>query len=99
MKIKVLALAVLAALAAQNAVAQTTTVSTQSLLADGYEIKSILDVSSDEQKIIYPNDAVSPYIMITLQKGPSVAVCTMAMSTWIALPDASLANATLCRKH
>lgn len=99
MKIMALTLAAMAAFTAQNAWAQTTTVSPASLLADGYEVKTINDMSNDEQKAIYPNDAVSPYIMVTLQKGNSVAVCSMSMANWVNLVDTSLANAGLCKKH
>jgi hypothetical protein len=75
------------------------TVSPGSLLADGYEVKAITDISSDEQKVMWPNDTVSPYIMITLQKGNSVAVCGMSMVNWINLADTSLAAANLCKKR
>jgi hypothetical protein len=101
MKIGVLALAMLAAIAVQPASAQTpsATVSAASLFAEGYEIKVITDVSSDEQKSIWPNDAINPYILITLQKGVSVAVCALSMANWVNLTDATLASPPLCKKH
>jgi hypothetical protein len=79
--------------------APSATVSPGSLLSDGYEVKAITDISSDEQKVMWPNDTVSPYVMITLQKGNSVAVCGMSMVNWINLTAASLAAANLCNKR
>ncbi len=99
MKIRILALAALVLGAVQPAWAQSTAVSPGSLLTDGYEIRNIIDISAEEQKIMWPNDAVSPYIMVTLQKGNSVAVCSMSMTNWVGLADATLANATLCKKR
>ena len=101
MTIKILALGLLLAgvCVGQSAEAQTTTVSPGSLIADGYEVKLITDISSEEQKAMWPNDTVNPYIMITWQKGNSVAVCAFSMVNWVNLSDATLANATLCKKH
>jgi hypothetical protein len=87
------------AFATQPALAQSVAVSPGGLLTDGYEIKAINDVSSDEQKVIWPTSPVNPYIMITLQKGASVAVCTLSMANWISLADATLKNAALCTKR
>ena len=75
------------------------TVSLESLLQGGYEVKVITDVSSDEQKAIWPNDAVNPYIMVTLQKGASLAVCAMSMASWVGVADSTLANTSLCKKN
>ena len=101
MKIKILALGLIlaGACAADAAWAQTATVSPGSLITDGYEVKLITDISADEQKTMWPNDTVNPYIMITWQKGASVAVCAFSMVNWINLSDATLSNATLCKKH
>jgi hypothetical protein len=99
MKIRILALAALAFAAVQPAWAQSTAVSPGSLIADGYEVKNITDITAEEQKTMWPNDAVAPYIMITFQKGNSVAVCGVQMANWVGLVDATLANATLCKKH
>ena len=79
--------------------AASNTASAASLFAAGYEVKVINDVSSDEQKAIWPNDPVNPYIMVTLQKGTSVAVCAMSMANWVSLNEATLASATLCKKN
>jgi hypothetical protein len=99
MKIRILAGAALVLIAVQPAGAQSTTVSPGSLIADGYEVKNITDITAEEQKTMWPNDAVAPYIMITFQKGNSVAVCGVQMANWVGLVDATLANATLCKKH
>jgi hypothetical protein len=74
------------------------TVSIASLLADGYELRSVNDLSDAEQKVIWPSSPTSPYLMITLQKGAAVAVCTLSAANWISLTAASLNNAGLCRK-
>ena len=101
MTIRILAWAALALIAAGSAgaQAQSTTVSPGSLIADGYEVKNITDITAEEQKTMWPNDAVAPYIMITFQKGNSIAVCGVQMANWVGLVDATLANATLCRKR
>jgi hypothetical protein len=75
------------------------TVSVESLLQGGYEVKVITDVSADEQKSIWPSDAVNPYIMVTLQKGGSLAVFAMSMVSWVNQSDSTLANASLCKKN
>lgn len=103
MAIKFTALLLAASIAAAPALAQTPAskavpVSIASLAADGYEVKVITDVSPDEQKIIWPNDAVNPYIIVTWQKGTSLATCAMSMASWLNLSDATLANANLCKK-
>jgi hypothetical protein len=69
-----------------------------SLLADGYELKTVTDITPDEQKVIWPNDQTSPYLMITLQKGASLAVCTAATANLINLNPTTTANAALCHK-
>jgi hypothetical protein len=99
MRIKPLALFAVVAFTTQPVWAQSVAVSPGSLLADGYEIKAINDVSSDEQKVIWPASPVNPYIMITLQKGVSVAVCALSMANWISIADATLKNAALCTKR
>ena len=99
MKIRIWAVLAFIAAGPAGAQAQSTTVSPASLLADGYEVKNITDISSEEQKTMWPNDAVSPYIMVTFQKGNSVAVCGVSMANWVGLVDTTLANATLCHKH
>src|SRR5271167_3718381 len=82
-------------LMAQPALAQApvggTNTSVSSLLAAGYEIKTILDISNDEQKAIWPNDTAAPYLLITLQRANSVAVCEIAMTSWVTLDGAALA--------
>src|SRR5271154_1454042 len=78
--------------------APTPTVSIASLLADGYEVRAVNDLSNDEQKAIWPSSPVSPYLMITLQKGPSIAVCSLSAAGWIGQSQATLTNTGLCRK-
>jgi len=58
-------------------------VSLASLLKSGFQIVSIVDLTSEEQKTLWPSDAPSPYIMLTLQKGSSVAACSISISAWI----------------
>ena len=69
-----------------------------SLLAAGFEVKSVIDINNDDQKAIWPTSPVLPYLLITLQKGSSVAVCTMATANWINLSASTATNATLCHK-
>jgi hypothetical protein len=84
---------------AAAAAATSPTVSVASLLADGFEVKALNDISNDEQKAIWPTSPVLPYLMITLQKGSSIAVCSMAVVNWISLPESSVTDKTLCHKR
>jgi hypothetical protein len=95
MKTGALILFGIAGLVAQPALADGTA-SISSLLTGGYEIKSIIDLSNDEQKAIYPGQTTSPYLMLTLQKGTSVAVCALATANWINLADSTMTNEALC---
>lgn len=105
MKVIAMTVGALAAFAAAPAFADTAapaatpTAALGALLSDGYEVKSVLDVSADEQKAIWPNDATEPYVMITLQKGASVAVCGLQLVNWYTLNAATLSNATVCRQR
>jgi hypothetical protein len=81
------------------AAATSPTVSMASLLADGFEIKAVNDISNDEQKTIWPTSPVLPYLMITLEKGTSIAVCSMAVVNWFSLPESSVTDKTLCHKR
>jgi hypothetical protein len=98
MKVGAVILFGVAGLLAQPALADGT-VSIGSLLAGGYEVKTITDLPNDEQKAIWPDQTPSPYLMVTFQKGNSVAVCQLATANWINLADSSLTNQGLCHKH
>lgn len=54
-----------------------------SLLKAGFQIVSVIDLTNDEQKVLWPNDPAAPSIMLTLQKGTSVASCQLSMEAWI----------------
>jgi hypothetical protein len=97
MKVGALILFGVAGLLAEPALADGVSIS--SLLTGGYEIKTIIDVSNDEQKVIWPTIPVSPTLMLTFQKGNSVAVCNIAMANWLTLADGSMTNQTLCNKR
>lgn len=107
MKLIAPALAAIAALTTTPALAQapapaapaTPSVSIENLLAAGYEVKAITDLTDEEQKAIWPNDSTEPYIMVTFEKTGSVAVCTLAMVNWINLPESTLSDTARCYEH
>jgi hypothetical protein len=87
---------------AQASPATTSTVSADSLLAAGYEVKAIHALSDASVKEIFPGQTTQglpTQMMITLQKGNSVAVCEMATVSWANLINAPMSNNTLCSKR
>ena len=70
-----------------------------SLLDGGYEIRVALPISDADQKAIWPNDPVSPFMLVILQKGASVATCVWPMTSWINLSPEKINSASgACRK-
>lgn len=69
--------------------------SVKTLLKDGYEIKSTVYVPLAEVKQVYA-DLDRGIIVVTLQKGPSVAVCDLNWGNWAALLQSTLENEELC---
>jgi hypothetical protein len=79
---------------------QTVQASFDSLRSDGYLITNVTDLTDAEQLEIWPNQGASPYLLITLQKGSSTAVCSSSTYNFIiTLNDASAKNANLCYKR
>ena len=62
------------------------------LLSAGYRVASIIDVTDAEQKSIWPDESIEPYIMVTLQRSGSVAVCSLVMANWLSLSPKTLAD-------
>jgi hypothetical protein len=84
---------------ATPAAAQTApSVSLASLLGAGYQIVHILDLTDEEQKAIWPNDAAAPFILVTLQKGSSLATCSFNTSDWVNL-DAAAFSSNRCHQR
>ena len=77
----------------------TTLVSFDSLLASGYEVKAVGEMSDTAMKQVWPDQAIPPQMVITLQKGNQVAVCNMSDAAWLNLTDASMAAPKLCALH
>jgi hypothetical protein len=82
-----------------SAFAATALVSFDSLLASGYEVKAVGEMSDAAIKQTWPNQPPPPQFVITLQKGNQVAVCNMNASNWLNLNDASMTAANLCALH
>ena len=82
--------------AAAPATPQSTQASFDSLRSNGYMITSVTDIPNEEQTAIWPNQQTLPYLMITLQKGASTAVCTMDTLHFLTLDDTTMKTATLC---
>jgi hypothetical protein len=68
------------------------------LLAGGYEVKATVIVPEDTAKAVWP-DKTLPQLLVTLQKGTTIAVCVIAVSNWLSISDASMANANNCETH
>jgi hypothetical protein len=66
-----------------------------SLLKQGYEIKATTVVPLEEQRQLASSSTHS-YMLITMQKGQSVAVCTITWTNWSNLQKPSLEDARLC---
>ena len=79
-----------------SASAATGAASLDSLLAAGYEIKSVNDLSDSATSQLYSGQNLPPQTIVTLQKGSSIAVCNMATANWINLNDASFTSAERC---
>jgi len=97
----ILVLAESASAQTPSAAAPATSPSTSiaSLLADGFEVKAVNDITDEEQKLIWPTSPASPYVMVTFQKGSSIAVCALAMANWLFLPESSVTKAGICYKR
>jgi hypothetical protein len=67
----------------------------QTLLKQGYEIRSTSFVPLAEIKRQRPK-ADEGVVLVTLQKQTSIAVCEINWANWSALAKASLANEKLC---
>ena len=79
--------------------AKTTSTSFDRLLADGYEIKAVTVFADTLLKEAYTNPNAPTQIVVTLQKGTSLATCGVSGSSWVNLTDATLASEGLCAKH
>ena len=84
---------------AADAPAGGSAISIGSLLAAGYEVKSVTSISNDDQKVIWPNDPVGPYVLIVLQKGPSVASCIVGTGAVVSVSPTQLAQTNICKKR
>ena len=76
-----------------------TATSLGALLDSGYELKSTVPFSAEEQKTLYPDDAVAVFVILILQKGPSLASCVIKTASVINLSPRSLANINVCTKR
>jgi hypothetical protein len=68
-----------------------------SLLKQGYEVRATIIVPLVEQRQ-FANSAGSTHsnVLITMQKGPSVAVCTINWNQWSNMQKAPLEDSRLC---
>lgn len=62
---------------------------------DGFEIKSVAQISMEATRQINPK-ATGEGVVVTLQKGKVVAVCYFALINWIYMAEASMKDETLC---
>ena len=76
--------------------ADPTPTSLDSLLANGYEVKAANPLSAAATKEIWTGQDLAPQIIVTLQKGSSIAVCNLAVSNWMYLTPATFASTDRC---
>jgi hypothetical protein len=110
-RFKVLAALAFAALVVPPAMAQkappppsskTSTSSLDGLIGAGYEIKSVTELSDKAVAKIFPapnNAAGQAAVLITLQKGTSIATCSIWTIDWTNLPDVVFTDANACVKR
>jgi hypothetical protein len=92
------------AASAQTAAPQATnnpapTVSLQSLLQGGYDIKAVTAISEFTEMSVWPGTVPTSPLIITLQKASSIAVCNIATANWTELFDSVLPDTTVCYKR
>lgn len=71
------------------------TTSVKDLLSKGYEVKNVVFIPDFAQKA-FQIPADLPVVMITMQAGPSVAVCQLNGMSWNNLNVGSMDLATQC---
>ena len=74
------------------------TTAMSALLAEGYDIRAVTVLSDQVRREIYKAPDVAPQVMVTLQKGTSVAVCVAAVVNWMNQAQATRDNAALCHR-
>jgi hypothetical protein len=79
--------------------ADTTRVSITSLVASGYEVKAVTILSESAEKLLYPGTAATGQVVVSFQKGTSLAVCGLAAANWLTLVDTSLSDPSRCAMH
>ena len=98
----VLILISLASMLSQPASAQTKPVSApaalDSLLQLGYEIKDVSFIPLAQANEIFGTNApkTASQTLVTLQKGASVAVCTIPSGGWALLDDGNMTDNRVC---
>jgi hypothetical protein len=85
----------------QPALAQTpasTAATFDSLLQSGYEIKGVNFIPLAQANEIFGANApkTASQTMVTLQKGTSIAVCTVDSLNWALLADVAMTSAATC---
>ena len=68
------------------------------LLAAGYQVRAVNVLSDPVRQEIYKSTTVAPQVMVTLQKGASVAVCVAAAVNWMNQATVTRENKALCHR-
>lgn len=68
------------------------------LLAAGYQVRAVNVLSDPVRQEIYKSTTVAPQVMVTLQKGSSVAVCVAAAVNWMNQATVTRENKALCHR-
>lgn len=96
MILRTVAASLMVAAAAGSASAETVLQSLQQVMAQGFEIKSVMPVPGEMMAALGRKPGDPPEVLITLQRGGSFAVCELAIANWNTLPQTSLQNPQLC---
>lgn len=80
------------------AVGAPVTTAMSALLAEGYDIRAVTILSDPVRREIYKAPDVAPQVMVTLQKGQSIAVCVAAVVNWMNQAQATRDNKALCHR-
>jgi len=76
----------------------TTSATPDSLLALGYEVKAVTVLSDAAIKEIFAGQTgILSQVLLSFQKGNSVAACVMSTTAWLILDNVNMTDATRCK--
>jgi hypothetical protein len=67
----------------------------RNLVSNNYEIKNVAVVPNEIAKR-YAENTTTDTVLVTLQRGKSIAVCYFSFASWVTLPTVSLEDTSRC---